>query len=64
MQARSNEFGSERARLLWADTPSHPPAKSWKSKQSNPVNADTERTIESVLINGVSVLSGLNLEKM
>ena len=32
--------------------------------QSNPVNADTEWAIESVRINRVSVVSGLNLEKM
>ena len=32
--------------------------------QSHPVNTDTEGVIESVHINGVSVLSGLNLEKM
>ena len=32
--------------------------------QSNPVNIGTEGAIESVHINGVSVLSGLNLEKM
>ena len=32
--------------------------------QSNPVNTDTEGAIESVRINGVSVLSRLNLEKM
>ena len=32
--------------------------------QSNPVNTDTEGVIESVRINEVSVLSGLNLEKM
>ena len=32
--------------------------------QSNPVNMDTEGTIESVRsVNGVSVLTGLNLEK-
>ena len=31
---------------------------------SNPVNTDTEGTIDKVRINGVSVLSGLNLEKM
>ena len=33
--------------------------------QSHPVNRDTDRegAIESVRINGVSVLSGLNLEK-
>ena len=30
----------------------------------NPVNTDSEEGIESVPINGVSVLSGLNLEKM
>ena len=32
--------------------------------QSNPVNTDIEGAKESVRINGVSVLSGLNLEKM
>ena len=32
--------------------------------QSNSVNTDTEGATESVCINGVSVLSGLNLEKM
>ena len=32
--------------------------------RSNSVNTDTERPIESVRINGVSVLGGLNLEKM
>ena len=32
--------------------------------QSNPVNTDSEGAIESVHINGVSVLSGLSLEKM
>ena len=31
---------------------------------SNPVNTDTEGTIERVRINGVSLLSVLNLEKM
>ena len=31
---------------------------------SNPVDTDIEGTIESVCINGVSVLSVLNLEKM
>ena len=31
--------------------------------QSNPVNTDTEGAIESVRINGVSVLTGRNLEK-
>ena len=37
------------------------------AKQSNPVNTDTGEGgggIESVRINGVSVLSGLNLKKM
>ena len=32
--------------------------------QSNPVNTDIEGSVESVCINEVSVLSGLNLEKM
>ena len=32
--------------------------------QSNTVNTDTKGVIESVRINKVSVLSGLNLEKM
>ena len=32
--------------------------------RSNSVNTDTERAIESVRINGVSVLSGLNLEEV
>ena len=32
--------------------------------QSNAVKTDSEGGIESVRINGVSVLSGLNLEKM
>ena len=32
--------------------------------QPNPVNKDTEEPIESVRINGVSLSSGLNLEKM
>ena len=32
--------------------------------QSNPVNMDTGGAIESVCISGVSVLIGLNLEKM
>ena len=32
--------------------------------QSNPVNTDIEGSVESARINGVSVLSGLNLEKM
>ena len=32
--------------------------------QSNSVNMDIERVIESVRIDGVSVLSGLNLETM
>ena len=32
--------------------------------QSNRVNTGTEGAIERVHINGVSVLSGLNLEKM
>ena len=51
LQARRNESESERTRLLWADTPSPPPpAKSWNFKQSNPVNRDTERGIESVRI--------------
>ena len=31
---------------------------------SNSVNTDTEGPIESVCINGVSALKGLNLEKM
>ena len=31
--------------------------------QANPVNMDTEWAIERDQINGVSVLSGLNLEK-
>ena len=31
--------------------------------QANLVNTDTEGAIESVRVNGVSVLSGLNLEK-
>ena len=31
---------------------------------SNPVNTDTEGPIESVRINRVSTLNGLNLEKM
>ena len=35
-----------------------------KVVQSNPVDTDNEGAIESVRINGVSVLSGLNLEKM
>ena len=32
--------------------------------QSNPLNTGIEGGIDSVLINGVSVLSGLNLGKM
>ena len=32
--------------------------------QSNHVNTDTEGAVERVLINGVSVLSGLNLKKV
>ena len=32
--------------------------------RSNPVNTDTEGAIESVHINGVSVLSEVNLEKI
>ena len=40
-----------------------PPLLEWKI-QSNSVNTDTEGGIESVRINGVSVLSRLNLEKM
>ena len=32
--------------------------------QSNPVNMDTEGATQSVPINGVSVFSRLNLEKM
>ena len=32
--------------------------------QSKPINTDTEGATESVHINRVSVLSGLNLEKM
>ena len=32
--------------------------------QANPVNTDTEGAMESVCINGVSVLSRLNLDKM
>ena len=32
--------------------------------QSNPVDKDTEGAIESVRFKGVSILSGLNLEKM
>ena len=32
--------------------------------QSNSVNTDTKGTIESVLINGVSVSSGLDLERI
>ena len=60
-QARRNEFESERARPLWADTPPPPPplpAKSWKN------SPDTEGGIDSVRINRVFVFSGLNLEKM
>ena len=34
-----------------------------KKLQSNPIKTDTERVIESVRINGVSVLSGLNFKK-
>ena len=30
----------------------------------NPINTDTDGAIESVPINGVSALGGLNLEKM
>ena len=29
-----------------------------------PINTDTEETLESVRINGVSVLSGLSVERM
>ena len=56
-QARRNEAESDRVRLLWDETPFSPPppAKSWQSKQSNPVNKDAEGDIESVLINGVSI---------
>ena len=32
--------------------------------QSNPVNTDTEGVIEGVRINGVSILSRLNLEEI
>ena len=32
--------------------------------QSSPISMDTVGAIESVLINGLSLLSGLNLEKM
>ena len=32
--------------------------------QSNPVNTDTEGAMESVCINGVSLLSRLNLDEM
>ena len=32
--------------------------------QSNPVNTDTEGAMESVCVNGVSVLSRMNLDKM
>ena len=57
-QARRNEAKSDRARLLWDETPSCPPppplAKSWPSKQSNPVNTDTEGDIESVRIKRMS----------
>ena len=35
-----------------------------KDIQSNPLNTNSEGTIESVRINRVPVLSGLNLEKM
>ena len=35
-----------------------------QSTQSNCVNTDTKGTIDSVLINGVSVSSGLDLEKI
>ena len=35
-----------------------------QSTQSNSVNTDTKGTIESVLINGVSVSSGLDLERI
>jgi len=36
----------------------------WYLIQSIPVCTDTEEAIESVCINGVSVMSGLNLEKL
>ena len=32
--------------------------------QSKPLNMVTEEVMESVLVNGVTVLSGLNLEKI
>ena len=35
-----------------------------QSTQSNSVNTDTDGTIESVLINGVSVSSGLDLQRI
>ena len=34
------------------------------SRQSNPFNTDTDGAIKSVRFNRVSVISGLNLEKM
>ena len=39
-------------------------AKNVRRLRSEPVLSDTEGVIESVRINKVSVLSGLNLEKM
>ena len=52
-QASRNEFESERARLSWADTSSPPPNLESLNSQTPLVG-----------INGLSVLSGLNLEKM
>ena len=34
------------------------------SRQSNPFNTDTDGAIKSVRFNRVSIISGLNLEKM
>ena len=52
-QASRNEFESERARLSWADTSSPPPNLASLNSQTPLVG-----------INGLSALSGLNLEKM
>ena len=52
----------KRAKIIADNRKSHHPIETLL--QSNPVNMDTEGAIESVRINGVSVLSRSNLEKV
>ena len=55
-QSHRKEVESEMARRCGPrPLPPPPPAKSWKSKQSNLVNTDTEGAIESARINKVDV---------